>query len=48
VEAAQNWAKEKGAAEMRLETWEFPGGPLPFYEKIGYRTIKRTLKKDDL
>ncbi len=46
VETAQSWAKEKGATEMRLETWEFPGGPLPFYGKIGYRTLKRTMLKD--
>ena len=43
VEAAQQWAKEKGATEMRLETWEFAEGPLEFYEHIGYRTLRRTL-----
>ena len=42
VEAAQRWAKEKGAIEMRLETWEFEEGPLRFYEKSGYRTLRRT------
>lgn len=43
VEAVEEWAKEQGAAEMRLETWESAEGPLVFYERIGYRTLRRTL-----
>jgi GNAT superfamily N-acetyltransferase len=43
LEAAQQWAKEKGATEMRVETWEFEEGPLRFYEKNDYRTLRRTL-----
>ncbi|MCB9433952.1 MAG: GNAT family N-acetyltransferase [Ardenticatenaceae bacterium] len=43
LEAAQQWAKDRGAAEMRLETWEFDEGPLPFYEKNHYQTLRRTL-----
>lgn len=43
LEAAQQWAKDRGAAEMRLETWEFDEGPLPFYEKNDYQTLRRTL-----
>lgn len=43
VDAAETWAKEKGATEMRLDIWEFPEGPLRFYEKLGYRTLRRTL-----
>lgn len=46
LEAAQRWAKEKGASEMRLDTWEFPAGPLGFYEIQGYRTLRRTLVKE--
>ena len=45
IEAAQHWAKERGAAEMRLDVWEFAAGPLPFYEALGYRTLRRTLVK---
>jgi GNAT superfamily N-acetyltransferase len=41
--AAQNWAALHGATQMRLSTWEFAAGPLHFYEKLGYRTVKRTL-----
>lgn len=43
VAAAEQWSREHGAAEMRLTCWEFAEGPLPFYEALGYRTMKRTL-----
>lgn len=43
--AAEQWAKGKGVTEIRLDIWEFPEGPLGFYEKLGYRTIKRTMYK---
>ena len=43
LEAAENWARARGATEMRIDTWEFPEGPLRFYEKTGYRTLRRKL-----
>lgn len=43
MNAAQQWAREHDAAEMRLEAWEFQEGPLHFYEKMGYRTLKREM-----
>ncbi len=43
VAAAEQWARELGASEMRLETWEFPAGPLTFYEGVGYHTLRRML-----
>jgi GNAT superfamily N-acetyltransferase len=45
IEAAQHWAEERGAAEMQLDLWEFAAGPLPFYEALGYRTLRRTMVK---
>ena len=45
VEAAQEWAKARAVAEVRLDVWEFDAGPLPFYTRLGYRTLKRTLVK---
>jgi len=45
VAAAEQWARGRGATQLRLETWGFPAGPLPFYEVLGYRTAKRTLVK---
>jgi GNAT superfamily N-acetyltransferase len=41
--AAEAWARDRGAAEMRLDVWEFADGPLGFYESCGYRTLRRTL-----
>lgn len=43
LDRAQQWAAAKGAAHMLLSTWEFAEGPLRFYEKLGYQTVKRTL-----
>ncbi len=45
VDAAEQWSREQGAAELRLDIWEFAAGPLHFYEKVGYRTLRRTLVK---
>ena len=46
IDAAEMWAREKGAVEMRLDIWEFPEGPLEFYEKTGYRTLRRSMVRD--
>jgi len=43
MRAVEGWAKEKGASEIRLDIWEFNEGPLAFYERMGYRTMKRTM-----
>jgi GNAT superfamily N-acetyltransferase len=45
VAACEQWARERGANEMQLETWEFDAGPLRFYESLHYRTLRRTLVK---
>ncbi|MBI1743538.1 GNAT family N-acetyltransferase [Candidatus Acetothermia bacterium] len=45
VNAVQQWAKEKGATEMRVDIWEFSESPLHFYESLGYRTLRRHLIK---
>jgi GNAT superfamily N-acetyltransferase len=46
METAQEWARERGAFEMRLEIWEFEAGPLRFYERCGYRTLRRMLVRE--
>jgi len=43
LDAAEAWARDRGATEIRLDVWEFEAGPLNFYEKSGYRTLKRSL-----
>lgn len=42
---AEAWAGERGATEIRTDVWEFSDGPLPFYERAGYKTLRRTLIK---
>ncbi|MCW5881558.1 MAG: GNAT family N-acetyltransferase [Anaerolineae bacterium] len=44
--AAHTWAVTRGAAEIELDIWEYSGGPLAFYESLGYRTLRRTLVHD--
>lgn len=46
LQAVEAWARAGGASEMRLDIWEFPGGPLEFYERSGYRTLRRTLVRE--
>jgi len=43
--AVEQWARENDASEMRLDIWEFAAGPLEFYEKQGYCTLRRTMVK---
>lgn len=43
IAAAEAWARSLGASELRLEMWEFPAGPLRFYESQGYTTLRRTM-----
>ncbi|KPK64497.1 hypothetical protein AMJ83_01955 [candidate division WOR_3 bacterium SM23_42] len=45
LEAAEQWAKERNADEMRLDIWEFKEGPLRFYKKSGYQTLRRMLMR---
>ncbi len=46
LQQAEKWAQGKGAEEMRLEIWDFEQGPLKFYEKLAYKTLKRTLVRE--
>lgn len=46
VAKVEEWASERGASEIRLETWEFAEGPLRFYEGLRYRTVKRMMVKE--
>lgn len=41
VEVVHEWARDRGASEVQLDTWEFAEGPLHFYERLGYRTLRR-------
>ncbi len=41
--SCEEWARQMNAMEMRLDTWEFDKGPFRFYERQGYRTLRRTM-----
>ena len=43
---AEEWARQQGAEEVRLDIWEFGEGPLGFYEESGYRTLRREMVRD--
>jgi GNAT superfamily N-acetyltransferase len=43
--AVETWAGERHAAEVDTDIWEFEAGPLDFYERLGYRVLRRTLVK---
>lgn len=46
LQAVEAWSLERGAVELRLDTWDFSAGPLDFYQKSGYRTYRRSLVKN--
>src|SRR5690606_33485467 len=46
VHAAEVWAQEREAIEMRLDTWLFASGPLPFYALLGYRPLKQEMVRN--
>lgn len=43
VDETEKWAQQRGTEEMRLDIWEFDEGPLRFYEKSGYGTLRREM-----
>jgi GNAT superfamily N-acetyltransferase len=45
LQAAEAWALARKANELRMDIWEFPAGPLEFYEKSGYLTFRRSMVK---
>jgi len=45
MEAAEQWARQRGARRLLLNVWEFNGGALGFYESLGYTTFTRNMWK---
>jgi GNAT superfamily N-acetyltransferase len=45
LHATEAWAREHGAVDLLLGIWEFPAGPLKFYEKAGYNIYRHSLEK---
>jgi GNAT superfamily N-acetyltransferase len=46
LRAAKEWATAQGVTQLRLDLWEFEAGPLHFYERLGFHTVKRTMAID--
>jgi GNAT superfamily N-acetyltransferase len=46
IHAAEVWVQEREATEIRLEAWLFAGGPIPFYELLGYRPLKQEMVRN--
>jgi len=45
VRAAEDWARGKGYAEVRLDVFEFNAGARSLYERLGYATLSRQMRK---
>lgn len=45
LEQAHQWAHEKGLSEVELGVWEFNTEARALYEKLGYRTTRRRMRK---
>jgi ribosomal protein S18 acetylase RimI-like enzyme len=45
MEAAHDWAQAHGAAEIELNVYEFNRQAITLYEKLGYQTLSRKMRK---
>ena len=45
LERVHQWTQEKGLAEVELVVWEFNTAARSLYEKLGYRTTWRRMRK---
>jgi shikimate dehydrogenase len=45
IAAAEAWAREHGVREVELTVWEFNQAALALYERLGYTTATRRLRK---
>lgn len=44
--AAHRWALDQGVDQVELNAYEFNQGAIALYEKLGYKTARRTMWKD--
>jgi ribosomal protein S18 acetylase RimI-like enzyme len=45
MERAGQWAVEQGVNEVWLDVWEANEGALAFYERLGYKTVRRRMSR---
>ena len=46
MDKVQEWAIARGATSIELNVYEFNKAAIAFYEKLGYRTLSRKMRKD--
>ena len=44
--AAEKWAAERGITRIELNVWQANEQAIAFYDRLGYRTIRRTMVRD--
>ena len=42
---AEGWALAQGASEIELHVWEANRRAIEFYQKLGYTTTRRTMRR---
>lgn len=45
LEHAERWAQARGVTQVELNVWEFNKTARLFYQRLGYRTISRRLRR---
>jgi ribosomal protein S18 acetylase RimI-like enzyme len=45
MDAANSWARERGAVEILLTVWDGNAAAEAFYQRLGYRVVSRALGK---
>jgi ribosomal protein S18 acetylase RimI-like enzyme len=45
MEAAERWARERGLDSLQLTVYEFNQAARDLYERLGYTTLRRTMRK---
>jgi len=45
VEKAHQWSLGKGVSQVELNVWEFNKEAIIFFKILGYKTIKRTMRR---
>jgi ribosomal protein S18 acetylase RimI-like enzyme len=45
MEQVHRWAEERGIGEVQLGVYEFNTEAIEFYEKMGYKTISRRMRR---
>jgi len=45
IKRVHQWAREQGVTEVELNVWEFNTSARSLYEKLGYQTTRRIMRK---